>query len=207
MSESAGSATPPPVMPPAEPGPPSVAARMAFYQRAGGLITPVLTAVFAFFVGGIVVAATGHNPLTTYREIFNGTGLNWFFQVGSHELRLPFTETHVWFPWNVNDAESEALVQDALLRLMQNRTSFVIAHRLSTVRRADAIVVLERGVVREVGRHDELLARPDGVYARLYALQMFEGSVNGGAADGANGDPQTAEPSNVSGATASAGQR
>ncbi len=72
------------------------------------------------------------------------------------------------------DAESEHLVQDALLRLMENRTSFVIAHRLSTVRRADAIIVLERGVVREVGRHDELLARPNGVYARLYALQMFE---------------------------------
>jgi subfamily B ATP-binding cassette protein MsbA len=72
------------------------------------------------------------------------------------------------------DAESEHLVQDALLRLMENRTSFVIAHRLSTVRRADAIIVLERGAVREVGRHDELLARPNGVYARLYALQMFE---------------------------------
>jgi general nucleoside transport system permease protein len=108
VSESPGSATPPPVTPPAEPGPPSVAARMAFYQRSGGLITPVLTAVLAFFVGGIVVAATGHNPLTTYREIFNGTGLNWFFQVGSHELRVPFTDAHVWFPWNVNDAESEA---------------------------------------------------------------------------------------------------
>jgi len=72
------------------------------------------------------------------------------------------------------DAESEQLVQDALATLMLNRTSLVIAHRLSTVRRADAIVVLEQGEVREVGRHDELLARPDSVYARLYALQMFE---------------------------------
>jgi ATP-binding cassette, subfamily B, bacterial MsbA len=80
------------------------------------------------------------------------------------------------------DAESEHLVQDALLRLMENRTSFVIAHRLSTVRRADAIIVLERGVVREVGRHDELLARPNGVYARLYALQMFETGVPAPAA-------------------------
>ncbi len=81
------------------------------------------------------------------------------------------------------DAESEPPVQDVLLRLMQNRTAFVIALRLSTVRRADSIVVLERGVVREVGKHDELLARPDGVYARLYALQMFEGtSANGAAA-------------------------
>jgi subfamily B ATP-binding cassette protein MsbA len=73
------------------------------------------------------------------------------------------------------DAESELLVQDALQTLMRNRTSFVIAHRLSTVRRADAIIVLERGRVAEIGRHDELLARPGGVYAKLYSLQIFEG--------------------------------
>ncbi len=72
------------------------------------------------------------------------------------------------------DAESELLVQDALSSLLLNRTSFVIAHRLSTVRRADAIVVLERGRVVEYGRHEELLARPRGVYARLYGLQLFE---------------------------------
>jgi subfamily B ATP-binding cassette protein MsbA len=73
------------------------------------------------------------------------------------------------------DAESELLVQDALQTLMRNRTSFVIAHRLSTVRRADAIIVLERGRVVEIGRHDELLARAGGVYAKLYSLQIFEG--------------------------------
>jgi ABC-type multidrug transport system fused ATPase/permease subunit len=72
------------------------------------------------------------------------------------------------------DSESEALVQDALARLMMDRTSFVIAHRLSTVRRADAIVVLERGRVVEIGRHEDLLARPEGVYRKLYALQAFE---------------------------------
>jgi subfamily B ATP-binding cassette protein MsbA len=71
------------------------------------------------------------------------------------------------------DAESENLVQDALANLMRNRTAFVIAHRLSTVRRADAIVALERGRVVEIGRHDELLAKPAGVYAKLYALQIF----------------------------------
>jgi subfamily B ATP-binding cassette protein MsbA len=72
------------------------------------------------------------------------------------------------------DAESERLVQDALANLMRDRTSFVIAHRLSTVRRADAIIALERGRVAEIGRHDELLSRPDGVYAKLYAQQIFE---------------------------------
>src|SRR5262249_12701161 len=71
------------------------------------------------------------------------------------------------------DAESELLVQDALANLMRNRTAFVIAHRLSTVRRADAIVALEKGRVAEIGRHEELLARPMGVYAKLYALQIF----------------------------------
>jgi ATP-binding cassette, subfamily B, bacterial MsbA len=72
------------------------------------------------------------------------------------------------------DAESERLVQDALANLMRDRTSFVIAHRLSTVRRADAIVALERGRVAEIGRHDELLTRPSGVYAKLYSLQIFD---------------------------------
>jgi ATP-binding cassette, subfamily B, bacterial MsbA len=72
------------------------------------------------------------------------------------------------------DVESEQLVQDALANLMRNRTAFVIAHRLSTVRRADKIIALERGRVAEIGRHDELLANPDSVYAKLYALQAFE---------------------------------
>jgi subfamily B ATP-binding cassette protein MsbA len=72
------------------------------------------------------------------------------------------------------DAESEGQVQDALANLMRNRTAFVIAHRLSTVRRADAIVALEKGRVAEIGRHEELLSKPAGVYAKLYALQIFE---------------------------------
>lgn len=72
------------------------------------------------------------------------------------------------------DVESEGLVQDALANLMKNRTTFVIAHRLSTVRHADCIVALERGQVVEVGRHEELVTRPGGLYAKLYALQAFD---------------------------------
>jgi len=72
------------------------------------------------------------------------------------------------------DAESELLVQDALEKLLLNRTAFVIAHRLSTIRRADAIIVLQGGRVVESGRHAELLARQDSVYAKLYATQVFD---------------------------------
>ncbi|MDP2319448.1 MAG: lipid A export permease/ATP-binding protein MsbA [Acidobacteriota bacterium] len=72
------------------------------------------------------------------------------------------------------DSESERLVQQALATLMMNRTSFVIAHRLSTVQKADAIIVLERGRVVEIGKHDELVARPNGAYARLNEQQLLE---------------------------------
>ena len=72
------------------------------------------------------------------------------------------------------DTESEQLVQEALANLMLNRTSFVIAHRLSTIRRADAIIVLERGRIVEIGRHDDLVAQPEGTYATLYQMQLLE---------------------------------
>jgi subfamily B ATP-binding cassette protein MsbA len=70
------------------------------------------------------------------------------------------------------DAESERLVQSALANLMRGRTTLVIAHRLATVRVADRIIVLDGGEVREVGRHEELLGRPGGIYNRLHELQF-----------------------------------
>ena len=57
----------------------TLAASIALKQRAGGLVVPVLTALLAFLLGGLVVLATGHNPLLAYRDIFNGAGLNWVF--------------------------------------------------------------------------------------------------------------------------------
>ena len=92
------------------------------------------------------------------------------------------------------DSESEQLVQEALATLMMNRTSLVIAHRLSTVRRADLIVVLERGRIVETGKHDELLARPGGAYAKLYALQLVGGKRTPQAdSGGADADDETAD--------------
>jgi ATP-binding cassette, subfamily B, bacterial MsbA len=69
------------------------------------------------------------------------------------------------------DSESEGLVQEALERLMQDRTTFIVAHRLSTVKVADRIVVLERGQVAEIGTHDQLMEQ-GGLYARLHNLQF-----------------------------------
>jgi ATP-binding cassette, subfamily B, bacterial MsbA len=71
------------------------------------------------------------------------------------------------------DSESESLVQTALQNLMSGRTVFVIAHRLSTVRRADRIVVLENGTIADIGPHDELMKKL-GTYRRLYELQFLE---------------------------------
>jgi subfamily B ATP-binding cassette protein MsbA len=88
--------------------------------------------------------------------------------------------------------ESEQLVQAALANLMQGRTVFVIAHRLSTVRRASRIAVIEGGKITEIGTHDELMQH-SGTYRRLYNLQFNEddvvsiGAVEGGLTVGLEG--------------------
>lgn len=82
------------------------------------------------------------------------------------------------------DAESEHLVQEAIERAMRGRTVVVIAHRLSTVREADCVCVINDGEVAETGTHQELLDR-DGLYAKLVARQLV--GAGGGAKEDTNG--------------------
>jgi len=71
------------------------------------------------------------------------------------------------------DTESERYVQEAIIRLMENRTSIVIAHRLSTIQHADLIIVIDEGRIVETGTHDELVKKDDGFYAKLYSYQAI----------------------------------
>ena len=71
------------------------------------------------------------------------------------------------------DTQSEKLVQDALEKMMNNRTSVVIAHRLSTIVNADKIIVMENGNIKESGTHTELLGR-NGIYTKLIQLQNLD---------------------------------
>jgi subfamily B ATP-binding cassette protein MsbA len=78
------------------------------------------------------------------------------------------------------DSESERLIQQALTRIMKNRTTFIIAHRLSTIRNADTILVIDGGRIVESGTHDELVRKSRGIYRKLHDLQFPEEEENGG---------------------------
>jgi general nucleoside transport system permease protein len=106
---------------------PSVAARMAVLQRAGGIVMPVVTTLFAFAMAMIVIAVTGHNPFKAFKGIFDGTGLNWFFQFGSHDISLPFSDTRVWFWWDTASQSSFDLQQTLLLTTGLILTGFAVS--------------------------------------------------------------------------------
>ena len=69
------------------------------------------------------------------------------------------------------DSESEKLIQNSLIELQKNRTTIVIAHRLSTIENADQIIVLDQGVIKERGNHDDLIKK-DGIYSKLHKIQF-----------------------------------
>ena len=97
--------------PPGEPEEGAPKSDRDLFERAGGIIAPILTVLLAFLVSGIVVFITTkdlRDTLETYRAIFRGSGLSWFVEFGSNDIGLPFTDARVWFPWNTNDIESLA---------------------------------------------------------------------------------------------------
>ncbi len=105
----------------------NAAERLDRWQRAGGAVAPMLTAALAFLAGGLVVLATGHNPIKVYQGIWNGTGLEWFYRVGSHEVGLPFTDAKVWFPWDTASPVAENLQQTLLLTSTLILTGLAVA--------------------------------------------------------------------------------
>ncbi|HEY6114032.1 MAG TPA: ABC transporter permease [Gaiellaceae bacterium] len=99
---------------PEEPGGPeaeNLAERYWLLQKAGGLVAPLLTVLLAFLISGVVVLLTTGSitdTLETYRAIFRGSGLSWFFEVGNYSIGVPFSDASVWFPWNTDDITSIA---------------------------------------------------------------------------------------------------
>jgi len=75
-------------------------------------------------------------------------------------------------PTSALDAKTEKIVTEALEKLMAGRTTFIIAHRLSTVRKANTILVFEKGRIVEQGTHQELITKENGVYRHLYEYQI-----------------------------------
>jgi general nucleoside transport system permease protein len=93
------------------PGADPEVARRSLLARASPILAPVITVLLAFLISGVVVFLTTKDlgdTLETYRAIFRGSGLSWFFEVGSHDIGLPFSDASVWFPWDPDDISSLA---------------------------------------------------------------------------------------------------
>jgi simple sugar transport system permease protein len=116
------------------PQPPSPGAvptpQMHFRSRFGGLsgaIGPLVTTIIAFLMGGLVVTLTGKDPFKVYKAVFDGTGLNWFFHVGHHSIRIPFETQHVFFPWDTASNAAQNLQQTLLLATPIALTALAVA--------------------------------------------------------------------------------
>jgi simple sugar transport system permease protein len=110
-----------------EPEGESNADRLARWHKAGGVVAPVVTALLAFLVGGLVVLATGANPIEAYKGIWSGTGLEWFYQFGSYEVGLPFSDGKIWFPWDPSSRAAENLQQTLILTSTLILTGLAVA--------------------------------------------------------------------------------
>ena len=119
----------PTVRQPGEPPVPqeTTAARIDRWQKAGGVVAPVVTALLAFLAGGLVVLATGSNPVDVYRGIWTGSGLQWFYEVGSYQVGLPFSDATVWFPWDPASRAAENLQQTLLVTSTLILTGLAVA--------------------------------------------------------------------------------
>ena len=119
-------ATPPPPASSPETTP-SVAARLAFYQRAGGIVTPLLTAVVAFIIGGLVIlVTTGKNPISTYQAIFRGSGLGWLSPVVIH-WHVFYPDALEWTGWHVDSPLALNLQQTLILATPLMLTGLAVA--------------------------------------------------------------------------------
>jgi simple sugar transport system permease protein len=101
-----------------------------FASRFGGIagaIGPILTVIIAFFAGGLVVLFTGKNPFKVYHAVFNGTGINWFFHVGSYQARIPFSTHKMWFPWDTASIAAGNLQQTLLITTSIILTGLAVA--------------------------------------------------------------------------------
>ncbi len=97
------------------------------FRGVEDVLTPVLTTLFAFLMAGLVVALTGKSPVRVYHAIFTGTGIGWFFQVGSHSARIPFATSHMWFPWDTSSVAAANLQQTLLVTTPIILTALAVA--------------------------------------------------------------------------------
>jgi general nucleoside transport system permease protein len=97
------------------------------FRGAKDVLAPVITTLFAFFMGGLVVALTGKSPVRVYHAIFTGTGIGWFFQVGNYSARVPFGTSHMWFPWDTSSVAASNLQQTLLFTTPIILTALAVA--------------------------------------------------------------------------------